>query len=264
MTYVQFLRLRKMLTIYAIMTGAVFLIFVAVAHAPNASFQIDGVPRHQVHHSSSMPLSGVLFLSAWCAIIFATIVGMSLNRENDGVEMVWTKPIARGRLAVEYILMDFAGIVVAFAFAVALCLLALASVGSLASLTVDARTLPTLVIGLGAAVMWYGLLQGISSWQPGGRGGLVIGVSWTATFVLASMAGGTINANQSLHQFFLAIDVINPVAYFSSYTLSAYGAHASPVLPQALAGTEMRSTLTWGIGLLGCTAAVIGWKRLEV
>lgn len=264
MTYVQFLRLRKMLTIYAIVAGAVFLLFVARAHAPNASFHFDNGPRHQIHQFSSIPLSGVLFLSAWCAIIFATIVGTSLNRENDGVEMVWTKPVARGRLAVEYILMDFAAIVVAMLLAVALCALALASVGLLKYLTVDARTLPTLVIGLGTAFMWYGLLQALSSWQAGGRGGMVIGISWAATFVLMSLAGATAVTNPSLHQLFLALDVLNPLAYFSSYTLSHYGAHASPVLPQPLAGTEMRSILTWGIGLLGCTAAIVGWKRLEV
>ena len=77
--------------------------------------------------------------------------------------MVWTKPIERGRLALEYVLLDFAAIVITFFSAAVLCVLAVASLGLLTRIAVDDRTIPTLVIGLGAAFMWYGLLQGITA-----------------------------------------------------------------------------------------------------
>jgi hypothetical protein len=193
------------------------------------------------------------------------VIGTSLNKENDGVEMVWTKPIERGLLAVRYIALDFGAILAAYAVAVVLCLLALGSFGLLKYLVVDDRTLPTLIIGLGVAIMWYGLMQALSSWQRGGRGGMIIGLSWAAAFVLASLAEATAGGGLPLlHSLVIALDVVNPLAYFSSYALSGYGAHVSPVLPQALAGTTMRELATWSIGIVCCAAAVAGWKRLEV
>jgi len=266
MTYAQILRLRRALRIYGFVVGGIFLVVVLFGHLPNASFDVDtSSGHHTLNGVRSINWSGLLFFSGWTAIIFAAVIGTSLNKENDGVEMVWTKPIERGLLAVRYIALDFGAILAAFALAVALCLLMLASFGVLKYLIVDDRTVPTLVIGLGAAFMFYGLMQALSSWQPGGRGGMIIGLSWATAFVLASLAGATAGGGlQALHPLFLTLDIVNPVAYFSSYTLSGFGAHASPVLPQAIAGTEMRSIVTWSIGILGCAVAIAGWKRLEV
>jgi len=266
MTYAQVLRLRRALLVYGWVVGGIFLVVVLLGHLPNASFDVDtSSGHHTMKNVTSIHLSGLLFLTGWSAIIFATVIGTSLNKENDGVEMVWTKPIERGLLAVRYIALDFGAILAAYAVAVALCLLALGSFGLLKYLIADDRTAPTLVIGLGVAFMWYGLMQALSSWQPGGRGGMIIGLSWAAAFVLASLAGATAAGGlQALHPLFVALDVVNPLAYFSSYALSGYGAHQSPVLPQALAGTAMRELATWSIGIVCCVAAVAGWKRLEV
>jgi len=263
MSYVQFLRLRKALTIYGIVVGGLFLIGLTVGHSPDAVFELSDGSYHTTQSMTSIPMSGLLFFAAWCAIVFATVVSTSLNKEYDGVEMVWTKPIARERLAVFYILLDFAAIIISFLFAAALSVLAIASIGASKYLTVDSRTVPTLVIGLGAAFMWYGLVQGLTAGQRG-RGSMVIGISWGAAFLLILLAEATSGISPPIHLLSTIINIFNPLAYFSSYSLSNYGAHSSPVLPQALAGTEMRSVLTWTIGILGCAAAIAGWKRLEV
>jgi hypothetical protein len=260
MTYAQVLRLRNSFRLYAIIVGAVIVLSMVFGHAPNAHFQFDA-PRVN-GHPSGIPLSGILFFSAWCAIVYATIVSNSLNREYDGIEMVWTKPIAHARLAFLYIALDVAAIVLAFVFASAGALLAVASFGWLQYVHVDARTLPTAFIGVGTALMAYGIMQGITA-SIRGRSQLVIGLGWAAAFVVLGLAEGTIHADPAIHGIFVALDVINPLAYFSSYSLSGYGAHGSPVLPQFLAGTEMRTMMTWGIGLIGCAAAVAGWRRLE-
>jgi hypothetical protein len=262
MSYVQFLRLRKALTVYGIVVGGLFLIALALGHSPDAVIDFSDGSHREFHATSSLPLSGLLFFAAWCAIIFATAVCTSLNREYDGVEMVWTKPIARERLAVLYIVLDFIAILVAFVFAAALSAIAVASVGGLKHFSVDDRAVPTLVIGLGAAFMWYGLVQGLTAGQRR-RGVIIVGVSWGSAFLLLVLAESTRGISPPIHLLSTLLNVFNPLAYFSSYSLSGFGAHASPVLPQALAGTEMRSILTWTIGFLGCVAAVVGWKRLE-
>jgi hypothetical protein len=259
MTYPQILRLRKTLTIYGSIIGGLFLIALMIAHSPHAASDLSDASKRKL---IAIPLSALLFSAAWGAIIYATAISRSLNREYDGVEMVWTKPIARERLALSYILLDFAAIVVAFIAAAALCVLLIASLGLLTHISVDNRTVPTLVIGLGAAFMWYGLMQGLTAGQRF-RGGVITGVSWAAAFVFISLAEATQGGIEPLHTIFTILNVVNPLAYFSSYSLSGYGAHPSPVLPQAIAGTEMRMLMTWSLGLIGCAAAIAGWKRLE-
>lgn len=263
MNYAQVLRLRKALTIYGIVIGALFVLMFLISHTPGgATFDDNGSP-HTMAEITSVPLSLLFFIAAWCAIIFATIVSTSLNKEYDGVEMVWTKPIERGRLALEYVLLDFAAIVVAFVSAAVLCVLCVASLGLLTRIAVDDRTIPTLVIGLGAAFMWYGLLEGITA-PMRGRGGTIMGVSWAAALVLTALATATqAGGGSAIHTILIGLNIFNPLAYFSSYSLSGYGAHDSPVLPQVLAGTEMRMTMTWAIGMIGCAVAITGWKRLE-
>jgi hypothetical protein len=267
MTYAQVLRLRNTLTIYGLVIGGVFLLMLLLSHAPgHSSFDSDDASdlHHAMGNAAFVPLSFLFFISGWCAIVIATVISSSLNREYDGVEMVWTKPIDRARLALEYILLDFAAIVVAFVAAAALCVLGVASVGLLTHIVVDPRTIPTLVIGLGTAFMWYGLVQGITAGMPG-RGGMIIGLSWAAAFVLVTLAEATRGGSliHSMHTLLTIVDLFNPIAYFSSYSLSGFGAHPSPVLPQMFAGTEARSIMTWALGLVGCVAAIAGWKRLE-
>src|SRR4029077_2513671 len=107
MAYVEMLRLRKALAIYAIVVVAVFLLILIPSHWPGAVVHGDT--------AVSIPLSVLLPIVGFCAIIFATTISTSLNRENDGVEMVWTKPVSRERLALTYIAFDLAAIVLAYA-----------------------------------------------------------------------------------------------------------------------------------------------------
>jgi hypothetical protein len=98
-----------------------------------------------------------------------------------------------------------------------------------------------------------------------GHGGIVVGLSWAAAFVLVSLAAATRGGEliHLTHTLLTILDIFNPIAYFSSYSLSGFGAHESPVLPQAFAGTAARSLMTWGLGVTGCAVAIASWKRLE-
>ncbi len=255
MVYVELLRLRRAFTIYGSIVGGLFLFALIASHWPGNELHAEGGPRF-------LPLSALMFGAMYCAIIFATVISPSLNRENDGVEMVWTKPIARERLALLYMLCDLATVVVAFAFALSLMLLWLASVGLLRLVAVDASVLPVLAVGLGTAFMWYGLLQALTSWQLGNCG-IVVGVSWGLAFVLIGFGAGT-QAHPSLHAFFMALNFLNPLAYFTSYVMhlrTPGSPEVSALIPVDAWG---RAALTWSFGILGCAGAIVGWKRLEV
>jgi hypothetical protein len=255
MIYVQLLRLRKSFVIFGIIIGTLLLLGIVTSHWPGAEIDTGSGPH-------KIPLSGLLFFAAYCGIAFATAIGTSLNRENDGVEMVWTKPISRERLALLYLLCDLAAIVVATALALAAVLIGMASVGFLKYLFVDAGSLKVAALGLGVAFMWYGMLQALTSWQKGGRGGMMIGISWGAAFVLMAFAAGT-RGNPALHALFTFINIFNPLAYFGGYVISS---HASSGQLQTFVpiDTWARAALTAGFGVVWSAIAILGWKRLEV
>ena len=256
MIYVQLLRLRKSFVIFGIIIGTLLLLGIVTSHWPGAEIDTGSGPH-------KIPLSGLLFFAAYCGIAFATAIGTSLNRENDGVEMVWTKPISRERLALLYLLCDLAAIVVATALALAAVLIGMASVGFLKYLFVDAGSLKVAALGLGVAFMWYGMLQALTSWQVG-RGGMIIGLSWALfSFVLPAVIILTMRT-PGLHEIVLALSLLNPLAYLTSSSAHIHigiSARGPTYIPSDV---WVRIALTWGFGVLGSLIAIAGWKRLEV
>jgi ribose/xylose/arabinose/galactoside ABC-type transport system permease subunit len=255
MTYVQLLRLRKQFMVYSWIVALIFLLILIPTHWPGAVVHGDDPGR--------VPLSVLLAVVGFCAIIFATTLGSSLNKENDGVEMVWTKPVTRERLAASYIALDLVAIVASYALAFVLALLVIASFGLLHIIQVDGKWLPVLVLTLGVAFMWYGLLQAMTSWQVG-RGGMIIGLSWAAAaFVLPALIALTMG-NPGLHQVALALNLLNPLAYLSSGSAHVHVGISAPgptLIPQ---DPWVRAAMTWSFGIVGSLVAIAAWKRLEV
>jgi len=261
MYYVQLLRLRKALTWFGAAITAVALLIVITMHLPHAETDLSAA-------KGTIPLS-VLFLGAsLIAILFATICGTSLNQENEGVEMVWAKPIARERLAFEYMLCDLAAIVTAFVYGLILILLVFASLGATSVIVVDGSAPAAAVLGLGVAMMWNGELQALTSWQIG-RGGLMIGLSWAVFAWLLPMC--TLLStywNPSAHAFLVAANYLNPLAYLATgggghiqINSSSSAANGTVLIPL---GWWARAAIAWSLGIAGWGAATFAWKRLEV
>jgi hypothetical protein len=254
MYYIELLRLRKSFIIYGGILMSLFLLSMITTHWP-------GTVVHK-GESGTIPLSVLLSIVGFCAIIFATAIGTSLNRENDGVEMVWTKPIARERLALMYVALDLAAIVVAFLVPLALAVLIFASFGLTKVIQPDDKWISVLILTFGIAFMWYGLLQGLTSWQSG-RGGIVVAVSWAAAAVVLPVLMAATARSPGLHEVVMLLNLLNPLAYLSSSAHVQIGvdAGAPTLIPHDV---WARAAMTWGFGLLGSLAAVVGWKRLEV
>jgi len=254
MTYVQLQRLRKALTVYAVVVVVVFLLILIPTHWPGADVHND---------AGTIPLSILLAIIGFCSILFATVIATSLNKENDGVEMVWTKPVARERLAAAYIALDLAAIAAAYVIALALALVLIASFGQLGAIKPDEKWLPTLLLTFGIAFMWYGMLQALTSWQVG-RGGMIIGLSWALfSFVLPAVIILTMRT-PGLHEIVLALSLLNPLAYLTSSSAHIHigiSARGPTYIPSDV---WVRIALTWGFGVLGSLIAIAGWKRLEV
>ena len=285
MSYVELLRARNIFRIFGSVLTAIVVFAVAsilfgthfgtsvhhhvVTNTNGHAFHInqEGSSALEVSGGSDdslmrVPLEYLFGIAAYAAIIFATILGPSLNKENDGYGYAFTKPVSRERLALEYFGVDLAAIVAVFAYTLGLLLLAIWCLGFFfkGQVTFDAgAALGISASGLGAAFMWYGLLQALTSWNHA-RGGLVIGLSWVYVTVLAPIATA-LDFGPGFHAVALAMNYINPLAYYASITEKGHEAVVESLLGFS---TGADIALTWSIGIVACAVAAYGWKRLEV
>jgi hypothetical protein len=252
-----------------------------VTHAPSATVHISiggvagtrsdaptppAAPGAHVKHITSLrdlnfavPL-GVLFgIAGFVAIAFATILGTSLNKENTLGGFAFTKPIARERLALTYFAVDAGGIVAMFLYVLLFEFIEVAILGLADRIAVDANAFGIAAISLGAAAMWYGLLQAVTSAMRF-SGGMFIGIGWGVFCTLlplsAFMALGPV-----FHTLIMALNYLNPLAYYSGLDMTGGAATTSSVL--AL-GEGARIAITWSIGIVACAVAALSWKRVEV
>jgi|HubBroStandDraft_6_1064221.scaffolds.fasta_scaffold478421_2 ABC-type transport system involved in multi-copper enzyme maturation permease subunit len=258
MAYIEFLRSRKALLWYTAITGGLSLLMVLI-------FNFASSGHVDIENHTSLDLTGLIGISVYCAAVFATVCGISLNRENDGVEMVFTKPISRERLALTYFLTDLAAIVLACVIATVFFGLVLLDLGAVTHtpsiIRFDGRSFGVLALGLGIAFMWYGLLQAASS-RYVGNGGIFVGVSWALFGILIGLSQ---TPPGLLHNIIMTVNILNPLAYMTGISVSDSGGKLTSTAVSLFHGEPWaRALMAWAIGLAGCAVATLGWKRLEV
>jgi hypothetical protein len=249
MAYVEFLRVRTSLTWHAGVLAMLTLIALYLGH--NTHVDVNGTTR--MLSGTPVPIGSLAAIGMFFAAIFASSQGSSLNRENVTRDLSWTKPIPRAVLALQYMAIDVAGIVVAFALtmlAVTLVLLRM-NMGPVA----DASMWALLVLGAGVAVMWYALIQLLTFWfAPGARA--IAGIIWPVALLLLGLA----KIDGPLGAIVRVIDVINPLAYMSGVNVDEHGSHTQAVttLP-----SDLRPLVVWMFAAVFCAIVVALWPKKE-
>ena len=162
---------------------------------------------------------GILFaISCVIGLVTATMLGGVLAKENDGhLELAWTKPVSRERLAIASITVDMATIVVS---QLAMFALTLIVVLMFVWPHLYANALTPWVVGLAvlAPLAWYACLTAFSASLKRGLG-LVCGLGWLAALMVPSIAGATARSSSdigiTIHTIFQSIAYIDPIAYVS-------------------------------------------------
>jgi hypothetical protein len=276
MWYLEFLRMRRALTVYALILLGIALALVVglqlghVAVGNSVSFGPGGpsdvgfvyvTGGHETKRvaakSLEFPLVWLVGVAGFLAIFFTAILGPSLNAESEHLDYVFTKPISRARLGASYVLVDVAGLLAAFLVGLVIAVIPLASIGILRFLFVDSAALPTFVLLLGMAFMWYGEKQAATGWYQG-SGGKAGVVSIVVFSILSALAA--VDLGPSFHATIIALNFLNPLAYLHSLTSQGGTVNEHTLLPVSMA---WQIVLTWSIGVVCCAIAVAGWRRVE-
>ena len=259
MAYVEFLRVRRALIIYAIVIIVNVALLTASLHAGHVWVQSDTSGLRGHHDLGKVPLSVVLVAAAFGSLVFGTLISGSLNRERDTLPLSWTRPISRERLGLSCMLVDFAAVVAAFVITLGLGLIPLATTGILARVYPDGHAVVGVVLMLGVTVMWYGLVQAATSWFRG-RAGLTVGLSWALFFFLMFLGHQAV-FGPIVQGVANALNYLNPLAYASSYGRISTG--QVDVTSYLMLPESVRTVATWSIGIVACAIAIFAWKRSE-
>ena len=271
MDYIEFLRARRALVIFAIVIFAIAAIVVASVHfalgtvsSNGTSIVIDSSHPHGIgatHEHSFGPiyLDVIFDGAAFCAIVFGSVLASSLNRANAYANFVFTKPISRERLALRFMSLDAAAIALSFAIACVVALAAIASLGFANLLTSGPLSIWVAACGLGVAFLWFGLLQAITAPLPGG-GGVIVGISWPVFLGLLPLplfkALGPMVTSLAT-----ALDFLNPLYYMPNVTQESHrGISIDTATGLAL---PLQTAIVWALALVACTSATRIWRRFE-
>ena len=217
MAYAEFLRARRSSLFWhaAIMAAVTLLI---LYFGTGSNIQVDG--HSALFPGMAVPLGQLSVIAMFFGAIYASSSGASLNRENATRDLSWTKPVPRTVLALQFILIDVAGIAIAFALtlvAIVAVLLRLQMVPVL-----DASFVPETLLALGVSVMWYALIQVLTfALPPGGRS--IGGILWPVAFVLLGLA----SLPGPLGAIARTLDIFNPLSYASGISHDSGGRGAA-------------------------------------
>jgi hypothetical protein len=249
MIYVEYLRVRTSLAWHVGILGLLTLLILATNH--NTAVMVNDRPAVTMGVRISLALLAPI--AAFFGAIYASSVGTSLNRENSTRDISWTKPVSRTMLALQYVLVDLAGITIAFTIAMLAVYAVVVRIGAVP--VIDESLVPQLALGLGIAAMWYALIQLLTFWfGPAARA--TGGILWPVALVCLGIAG----VPGVYGDLARAINVINPLAYLSNFSVNGNGGHSHTLwtLP-----AETRTLVVWLFTVLFCAIAITFWRRKE-
>ncbi len=254
MVYLEYLRMRKRVVIYALVLAALTLLVIVSSH--HSTVEVDGSKKSLHSMVDGIPLSALLGIAGFVTLAMAAFI-TSINALSDSLPSVWTKPVPRERIALSVFSVDALAIVAFFAIAVAANLAVVASLGVFDRLVFDPQVVPVTLVGLGAAFMAYGNAQAATAWVLG-RGGMIAGILFASYLVVIILSIAPLPP--ILHQIVSTLCIFDPNAYF------ALTIHNTTVDTQSIfaLGIWYRVAIVFGFGIVGCALATFGWKRMEI
>jgi len=277
--YVEWLRVRRRLLVYAIIVGALVVLTVSpmlwghgLVHGRDGHWSIGwtadiGANSTDSHkfadamRNARIPLGFLLAVAAGVATLFTIFVARSLNAHFPSLDIAFTKPIGRERLALQFFAVDATAIAAAFGIALIVALGFLALSGLLVGhLTAGPRTLLEGLCALGIPLMFYGTVQAATAWVRGAATGFAA-IATPLFVILAPVThtpfGPLVDAIVALIRFF------DPFVYLGQLVESIGTKMSGVQLAAGNAALVDTTVVVWALAAAMCAVAVASWKRLE-
>jgi hypothetical protein len=265
MIYVELLRAYRALAVFTVVIAACTLLAVAGVAQARGHIVVEDT------HGGGIAVAALVIGAVYVGLAVAIALGNTLNRESATVAIAWTRPIPRRRTALEFVAVDLAAIAIAIAIVFAALVAILAAAGILSLVHNTRGLLESVVAGVGMAFMWYGLLQAATAGLDPRRGGAIRGLSAPVFVILAGLM--TLRLPPALHGIIVAINVVNPFAWYSGTSPHGVGifigtgssAAAQMQAHRLFSGVPepLALVVPWIIGAIAVALAIRLWTRRE-
>jgi hypothetical protein len=192
-------------------------------------------------------------------VIIATCLGAPLARENERLEVAWTKPVDRTLYALQLFGVDAVGIIASLVMMVIFSIIVM-SLFQFPHLTLTGDGAWKIALSIVASVAWYAMYVAITSWMKRGVGA-ALGISWAVGLIVPGLALLNLNFNavgQMFHWVFATIAAIDPLAYLHL----AFGG-GGRALGLAALDEPVKLVILVALALVYFVAGLIEWRRVE-
>jgi hypothetical protein len=247
--YVEIQRVRRVLFWYTVSLLGLFVLTAIAVYSSHA--HVSGGVGPNGHEN----LSAFVGAAVFGGLIVATVLATGLNAEHATTAIIWTRPRSRESIAWRYIAVDFTAIVAAYAILLAYIVGGMALFGVLQYVWFDpAKTLTVVLLGMGVAAMWYGLIS-VAAARVEGHGARFAGLSWAIFIILALVFAAPLPA--LLHFLIIALNYLNPLAWLGNLGSHSSGSHIIPF------DASVRAAGAWAIAVVAIVASVKLWATRE-
>jgi len=214
--------------------------------------------------TANIPIALLFAIAEVIGLVTATMLAGVLAKENDGhLEIAWTKPVSRERLALATLGVDIATILVS-QFATVLLVLIVCAMFIWPTFYADAATLPAIAITLLGPIAWYACLTAFSASLKRGLG-MVVGLGWLAAIAVPAIAEGTASSGSDLgraiHWVFQPLAYIDPIEYVH---LSFHGSGGMSAMQNAPLGPlDVSAWMLLVLTVVYLALSVLQWRRVE-
>jgi hypothetical protein len=237
-----------------------------IGASSTAENQRSGMTHISVTHdmTANIPVAILFAIAEVIGLVTATMLGGVLAKENDGhLEIAWTKPVSRERLALATIGVDIVTILVS-QFAMVLLVLIICAMFVWPTFYSDAATLPAIAITLLGPIAWYACLTAFSASLKRGLG-MVVGLGWLAAIAIPAIAEGTAGSSsdfgRAIHWVFQPIAYIDPIEYVH---LSFHGSGGMSAMQNAPLGPlGVSAWMLLALTVVYLFLSVLQWRRVE-
>jgi hypothetical protein len=249
MWYIEYVRARRALTVYAIIVGLITAIALIVRI--NIHTHISRGPGAQMQTT----IDSLAVIAGLAIAILGTVLATSLsNHVNGHLEIAWTKPIPRDRFVAQTFAIDIGALGVAYVISIAVLVAINAIYG--AHLVYSLDKLGHVLAEFVFVVALYGLIQGVTSGMTR-RSGMVAGLAWP--ILILTSGGIAARLPDVIHRVLVLINYLNPVALITARTEHGTITNALGIAAWSLPSLA-DAMLIFAIGL---TFALVQWRRLE-
>jgi hypothetical protein len=220
------------------------------------------------HLTTDEPIGiGILFLIAmWPALIVATFLCAPFAKENDGhLEIAFTLPFARERLALSMMAVDTIAILAAELLSVVMTVLCI-TLFQQPKFAAQPISFALITLALLVPIAWYMMLNAATSSMRRSFGA-IIGIAWPVALIVPGLAaitaGGDTLIGQIFHVVMQGLAYLDPLFYFerggSIEVSSATTIQGMAMDQQLLLGLLAETAMIVVYGAL----AILQWRRVE-